>query len=267
MGHPFFYGSQAVDVGLPGAPRYAYAAPLTGADEDSVTGTDTASAIALIERLLVLGPQPCVAPDQAAALSAGQRDRILAALHERVFGPRVAATLQCGVCEQPFDVAFMLPALCEHVRATAAKGVRVLPDGSLEHEGLRFRLPNGLDELEVATLPPDEAGGALAARCLDPSTTAPFERLEQAMTAVDPLIDLTLPATCAECGAAQSMRFAIQGHFLGSLTNARRRLTEDVHALASAYGWSRAEILAMRSATRREHVDLLAIALRRRSSA
>jgi hypothetical protein len=264
MSQPFFHGAPGIAVGFAGAPRFAFLGALTGADEDSVTGTDTASAVALIDRLLLAGPPPCVAPGEAATLSAGQRDRILAALHERIFGPRIVATLRCRACGEQFDVAFMLPDLCAHVWSGATAEVQVQPDGFLQHAGLRFRLPDALDEHAIAALPSDAARTVLLQRCAGPGVG--FEALEQAMTLVDPLLDLDLPANCVECGAPQAMRFAIQRWFLGSVTAEHRRLVEEVHALAAAYGWSRTEILGLRCASRREHVELLAIAARRRAA-
>jgi hypothetical protein len=266
MPYPFFHGTQATDIGIAGAARFAFLAPLSGDDEDSVTGTDTASAVALIARLLIAGSPDAVAPRDVMQLTAGQRDRILAALQERVFGPRIVATLRCRACAEPFDIGFALSELRAHIAGVAAADARAEADGNITWRGLRFRLPTAEDEIAVAAMPAEAARAALLERCGAAGAVLAPEALEAAMAAVDPLLDRDLPARCAECGAEQTVRFAIQSYFLGGLIAERRRLAEEVHALASAYGWSRREILAMRRATRREHVDLLATATRRRSA-
>jgi hypothetical protein len=266
MSVPVFHGTKAIDVGIGPATRYAYLAPLTGADEDAVAGTDTGSAIALIERLLRAGPPPSVQPGEAATLSAGQRDRLLAELHLQAFGPRISATLRCAACGEDFDIGFALPELLAHVRRQATRDVAPSADGIMVHRDLRFRLPTGADELAVAGLTASEARARLLACCLvSPMPDAP-ERLELAMAEVDPVLDLDLPTRCAECGTEQSRQFSIQAYCLGSLLAERRRLVEEVHVLAAAYGWGRAEILSMRRTVRREHVALLGRVARRRSA-
>jgi hypothetical protein len=263
---PVFHGTKAVDVGIGRATRYAYLAPLTGADEEAVAGTDTGSAIALIERLLIAGPPPSVRPGDAAALSTGQRDRVLAELHLQTFGPRISATLRCGACGENFDIGFALPDLLVHVRTKATRDVAPSPDGIIAYRRLRFRLPTGVDEVAVAGLAAADARAALLARCLVSSMPDAPEGLEPVMAEVDPLLDLDLPVRCAECGAEQLQPFSMQAYCLGSLLAERRRLVEEVHTLAAAYGWARAEILAMRRTVRREHVELLGRIARRRSA-
>jgi hypothetical protein len=266
MSVPVFQGTKAVDVGIGRTTRYAYLAPLTGADEDAVSGTDTGSAIALIERLLRAGPPPSVQPGEVAALSAGQRDRVLAELHLQTFGPRISATLRCTSCGENFDVGFALPDLLAHVRSQAASDVALSPDGIIVHRDLRFRLPTGADELAVAGLTAPGARNMLLERCLVSAMLDEPERFELAMAEVDPLLDLDLPTRCAECGATQSRQFSMQAYCLGSLLAERGRLVEEVHILATAYGWGRAEILSMRRSVRREHVELLGRVARRRSA-
>src|SRR6185503_3111749 len=75
---------------------------LTGFDEQLVANTYTATAIRLIDRLLT----QVDSPPKASALTASDRDRLLAALYEYTFGPRIQSTTRCAGCNQPFDLDF-----------------------------------------------------------------------------------------------------------------------------------------------------------------
>ena len=75
--------------------RWALIRELKGTDEASVADTSTPSAIALIDRLLRPGPDPCLNRGETASLTAFDRDRVLAAVLKQILGPRVESTVSC----------------------------------------------------------------------------------------------------------------------------------------------------------------------------
>ncbi len=77
------------------------------------------------------------------------------------------------------------------------------------------------------------------------------------MAEVGPILDLDLEATCPECGARQAIHFDICAHLLGALASERLWLAHEVHTIASAYGWSLAEILGLPREDRRVYVRLI----------
>jgi hypothetical protein len=98
----------------------------------------------------------------------------------------------------------------------------------------------------------------LAAALVAPaSRPIPVEELDDLLSRVAPLLDLSLDASCPDCGHSQKIRFSVQSYLLASLVNERRRLVADVHRLAAAYGWSRQDILELPRAMRRQHVELI----------
>src|SRR5713101_2572726 len=84
---------------------------LCGEDEEAVDATDTAQAIALLDRLLVKTGGAALGPGEAHALTASDRDRLLAAIFQAEFGARIDCTLRCETCGEPFDIDFQLPNL------------------------------------------------------------------------------------------------------------------------------------------------------------
>ena len=120
---------------------WAYLRELRGIDEESVEGTETDVAIALLDRLLLPVVGAAVAPGGAGALCAADRDRLLAAIYLRAIGRRIAANARCAACAQPFDLDFDLADLVASLDQAAVIGWRTADGGFETPDGLRFRLP------------------------------------------------------------------------------------------------------------------------------
>lgn len=233
---------------------------IRGYDEDSVRGTDIMTAIRLIDRLLVDGPGTDVGPGSAAKLTAADRDRLLAAIYMRTYGPHIESTVRCDHCGDPFDLDFSLQELLGDLRDTAKTSVVEMgPDGVFKlPDGCRFRLPTGEDEYAVGHLPPAKAESELLARCVvEGDPTVEPEVVQAAMEEVGPVLDLDLDARCPECGEVQSVHFDIQFYLLSALKSERKQLAQEVHRLATAYGWSLPDILGLARSRRRTYVALI----------
>lgn len=74
----------------------------------------------------------------------------------------------------------------------------------------------------------------------------------------DPGAELTLEIACPECGAATPAELDIAAYLWTELDAWARDLLLDVHLLASAYGWSEPEILALSPLRRRYYLELCA---------
>jgi hypothetical protein len=232
---------------------WAYLRELRGSDEEAVDGTDTDVAIALLDRLLLSVPGAALGPGDAATLCAADRDRLLAAVHLRSIGSRIASSPTCGGCGARFDLEFDLATMVAELDAGAAPWRR--PDGTYETPGgLRFRLPTGADELAAAGSADAErriAEGCVLAGEADPATVG------GAMESVAPLVDVELAATCPACGREQPLRFDIQSYLLARLLSEHATRAREIHALAVAYRWGLDEILALPRARRATFLDFL----------
>ena len=62
---------------------------------------------------------------------------------------------------------------------------------------------------------------------------------------------------CASCGHRHEVAFDIASFFWGEIDAWASRTFLDVHALAKAYGWREAEILAMSPRRRQHYLDLV----------
>lgn len=234
---------------------------LTGRDEFSVLGTNTANAIDLLSGLIDTASTADAVRIGVIDLVAADRDRLLAAVYKRAFGDRIESTLTCKGCTQPFDIDFSLDSVITSINE--ANGVREwvrLSDGRFEApNGVSFRLPTGRDELDaIGKTTREEVESMLLRRCTDgrawPEGRVAFEEfLEQ----VAPLIDLELVASCPECHHVQKIQFDIQTYLLGALVAERRKLLSDINCIARAYSWSLDEILSLSRSDRRLLVELI----------
>lgn len=198
-------------------------------------------------------------------LPVGQRDRRLLALRERLFGRSMACVAPCPRCGARLELSldtrqFELP--------EASPGELVLdrPTGIR----IRFRVPIGTD-LVACAAEPDVAAASrgLLRRCVQEATlhgasveveALPenlVEALSQAMAEADPGADLQVQASCPACAHAFQNTFDIVSFLWTELQDWAIRVLGEVHALASAYGWTEREVLALSPWRRRLYLQMV----------
>lgn len=202
---------------------------------------------------------------QLAELSIGQSDERLLGLRERTFGPRLAAISSCPACGLPLEFEMKIADLRLSANSQTSEPIYL---ESRDYQ-LHFRLPNNVD---IASLDPEADNESnrrnLLRRCLLEAKQAgadvPADELPpEIMTAIsdrmaeaDPQADLQFALTCPACGHNWNATIDVPG-FVWSEVNARAvGLLNDVHALASAYGWREADILSMSAARRQIYLEL-----------
>lgn len=227
---------------------------LSGQDEESVTGTDTAQAIALLDRLLVTVRGAALGPGNAADLAAPDRDRLLAAVYAPAFGPRVECVVRCEDCGERLAVDFVLADLVASLPAADHVAALARREGAVLHfaDGRRVRLPCGRDELDLLAVAPEWRQTELLRRCVvEGDVRADDATVLAAMEAAGPLVDLDLDSTCPACGATRQVHFDLQFYLLSAILQETPLRTAEIHRLAATYGWGLGEILALARTRRR----------------
>lgn len=264
-----------LDPGLPGG-RWACLRAPRGHDEQALTReVGATAAVELIDRLLLDVPGTTVGPGCAWRLAVADRDRLLAAIYADSFGDRVESEVPCAACAEASQIDFSLAALVAQTTSEARVGLEQQisgPDAEGVYaldDGLRFRIPTSADQLAVLELAPDRRRVALLQRCIVAVDDAQarrtasdvsretLARVEAAMAAVGPVLDLDLPVSCHACGATRMVRFDIQRFLLAAFAHERRYFIREIHYLACAYGWSLGEILELPRDERRAFVRLV----------
>ncbi len=236
-------------VNLPHYGRRVRLMALRGCHEMALTGADTANAVELLADLVCDAEGDAI---EAAALTAGERDRLLGALWQKLFGDRIYSTVQCRECDEKFDVDFLLSDL---LGAVFGDGESTQP-GPYHRLGCSFRLPVGHDEMAVAGLDPGEALDELVDRCVIDGECDDAQQLVESFEQLSPVVDTQLSASCAECGHDQQIGFDLQDYVLTAIANERSQLLFEVHALARSYGWNLEEILELPRTDRKSLVRL-----------
>lgn len=217
--------------------------------------------------LLLEAAQPGIEPGSLANLSIGQRDRRLLLLREQLFGSRMECTLACPACGEALEFSCSVTDLCLEPALPHDQHLELIRGDT----AVRYRLPNS-DDLETALRDDPEENGqaAVLERCIQQVTEndrditgQPLPQELQAavlegMESADPQGNVELDMTCPSCAEQWQSPFDIVTYLWSELEAWGQRLLGDIHALASAYGWSEAEVLAVTPWRRRQYLERVA---------
>jgi hypothetical protein len=209
-----------------------------------------------LELLWAVYPQATIA--SLASLAIGRRDAELLALREQLFGSEMAGVAVCPQCGGRLDLT---------LSAREMLLARTEPEAeeSLCMDGyeLRFRLPNSEDLTAALQYQnAQQAERLMLSRCLvsilrdgaavecDELPQVIVEAVSGRMTEVDPLADVQVAVACPSCHHRWRGAFDIVSFLWSEIDSLAARLLRDVHTLATAYGWSETDILALSPARR-----------------
>jgi hypothetical protein len=206
---------------------------------------------------VVAAADPAREPALLERLSIGRRDGELLALREETFGRPIEAVVDCPACGEPLELSFDAAELDRGEEAVAESYTLTAAGAEV-----RFRLPTTADLVAIA----DEgdvgrAREALFERCvLDPPAAelpaAACDVVAERMAEVDPIGNVEIELACPACGNLGRAGFDVASFVCSELETAARRALEDVHVLASAYGWREEDILALSPERRRVYLEL-----------
>ncbi len=215
--------------------------------------------------LLLSAAQPDVSYEALAQLPIGQRDAQLLTLREWLFGAHWVSVATCPQCRERLQLTLKTPAL--HGLAGAGSDELSL---AIDHYSIRYRLPNSTDLLALASCDSVEAGRRLLlnrcvqnVQCDDVDQTieaVPADVLEvmtAQMAQADPQADMQIDLNCPTCRHRWQAAFDVMAFLWQEIDTWARRVLRDVHTLASAYGWSEADILSMSATRRQNYLDLI----------
>ncbi len=215
----------------------------------------------IVERALVLAAAGGADPASVADLALGRREELVLALLERSFGTTFPCAVTCPSCGEELELDLNV----DDVRAARPGGERRVEIDGFE---LGFRLITSRDLLAVRGTA--DARRGLLGRVLTTATRKGLtvsvdelpervlDALDAALAAQDPQADVRLDLDCASCGHEWASPFDVTTHLWAELDAYARRLLHDVHVLASAYGWSEDEVLAVSPARRQCYLELVA---------
>ena len=203
----------------------------------------------------------------------GSRDADLLTLRALLFGELAQVRLRCSGCAEDLEFALDIRQLLTGDGPAEDAGEPAEDMGepievALGEWIVRFRLPTAADLLAVGQSAPAEARSLLMERCVvtvardaQPASAADLpaevqEKLAEAMAQADPDADLRLDAPCPACGHHTSAIVDAASFLWAELDAWARGTLLEVHLLASTYGWTEPEVLALSPRRRRHYLEL-----------
>ncbi|MEU1515431.1 hypothetical protein ABZ490_25335 [Streptomyces sp. NPDC005811] len=206
--------------------------------------------------------RPGRAADDLLGVPVGTRDADLLGLRAALFGDVLSVRIGCPACGA--DLEFDVDATGLAAAAPAADP-EPLTDGDWT---VRFRLPTPADLLAVRDRAVADPRHGLAARLVIearqgdravPADGLPervVRLLAEAVAAADPAADISFAMTCPDCGGPVRAQLDIATYLWDELDSWARTTLADVHALASSYGWTESDVLALSPLRRRYYLEL-----------
>jgi len=208
---------------------------------------------------------PEASSEELAKLPIGKRDGIILTLHEQIFGPKLVCLTACPSCSERLEMTLNV----EDIQTKPSDHDAELKIGIDDIE-VKFRLPNSLDLIAIEdNQDMSRVRQILIERCIievcqnggkmpvDQLPVKIIEAIEEKMAEADPQANVPLDLTCPACGNKWRTAFDIVSFFWNEINAWAQRVLQEVHVLASAYGWSEEEILGMSSWRRQVYLDLV----------
>ena len=239
--------------------RFTLSRPFGRAAEDLELDFSANDRPALVTALLVA----CTAPSDADRwwqCPVGERTAaLLALLGESEGAETIALSLRCEAAGCGARLEIELPCAALAVPPPAGRTITLHRDAG---DAFSLRRPTGEDLRAWRALRPASREQALLAmltslRIAGEPRPDDAARAAEALADADPLVDFSVVCVCPTCGHEAEHEIDLEGLALQRLAGRQRALLHEVHTLASHYGWTESEILAVAPARRARYFDLI----------
>jgi hypothetical protein len=203
-------------------------------------------------------------PERLAELPVGRRDCELLSLRRALFGPQLESLTPCPSCGEQLELTVNVDELTVAADADPAETYTATADGC----NVSFRLPTTADLLSVhggdlaaarllllerCVVAAEAAGEGVAPADLPDAVVATVsERMREA----DPQAEIELDLHCPGCAHRWREPLDIGSFLWAELDVWARRLLQDVAVLATAYGWTESDVVALSPMRRQAYLEL-----------
>ena len=243
-----------------------------------------------LDLLTVANPEHTMT--QLAELSIGCRDGLLLTLREWIFGSQIQSVATCPQCSDRLELSFEIsdirvPVVAEEKHQASLLSRWFDRQQPLTHRSgvvkfadyeVQFQLPNSLDLAACLDRIPALNAGTdnvtspqriLLERCLlaahhrgqkqsiDRLPPEVINAVLAQMAADDPQANVQLNLTCPSCSHQWRSHFDIVSFFWTEIQAWAIRTLREINTIASTYGWTEAEILAMNPYRRYLYLEMI----------
>jgi hypothetical protein len=223
--------------------------------------------------LLLALALPSFSHAHLSSLTIGERNRQLLLLRQKTLGDSAQCFAQCSHCGEKLEFTLDLPAILSTVAQEPGEPEEHAEDihtVNVNTFTVSFRIPTSVDLASIIDCGDEQEGRhLLLERCVIqavqedkpvPVENLPLNVLQALSEAViehDTLTEIELALTCPACQQHWTTLFDIVSFFWTELDALAKRLLRDVHTIASAYGWSESDILALSAVRRQYYLELI----------
>jgi hypothetical protein len=190
----------------------------------------------------------------------GRRNQALAELHRDCFGPELQGWTECDRCGEKLEFVLECRSLIERQRESRSEPVEV--------KGQMFRVPTSRDLARIAgERNAEKAALRLMEFChitngeddaaAQSWSSEELEELGEKMIEADPLAETMLSFECPSCKSTRAQALDLPEFLWAEVEAAAKRLLEEIHNLASAYGWSEDAILSLSNSRRALYLQMV----------
>jgi hypothetical protein len=209
-----------------------------------------------LDRALLLHAMAAPAEDATtlADRPLGVRNAALLRLHDALAGDELQSSVDCPECHERLEFTLSAAAMCPNAASPPSQVtvgdvlVRVPTTRDLASLAGETDLNHAADLLLKRLVPAAPAGE----RGPDPPH---LDAVMRALDEADPCADLTVALTCPACAHAWDAALDIAAFVWEEIDVRARRVLDEVHVLAQAYGWTETEILRLSDARRSAYID------------
>ncbi|MGH4024803.1 MAG: hypothetical protein ACRDRV_09480 [Pseudonocardiaceae bacterium] len=196
---------------------------------------------------------------EVATVDVGSREVLLARLLESAIGGLGWAQACCAACGEQLDVPVDVAAIARSPVHEVGEVMQTVVDES----AVSFRLPTTADLRTLRDADPAQARRLLLTRCLQGEgieATAVSDKVadavDAAMEQASPCGAIEIVVACPGCGTVTPSALDVSVLLWAEVEARAVALLHDVHALATAYGWTEADVLALSPQRRAAYLNL-----------
>jgi hypothetical protein len=204
--------------------------------------------------------------ENLAIVPLGALNALLIRVRAWLFGPTFNCLANCPECNSLVETSLSVTDLLSH-QTESPQNLPSVYSLTIKQQTLEFRLPTASDLL-AATQGECRSIERLAARlvCGRKATEAAdvdykldddvIAAIEKHVLELDPLSQIRVGLTCPNCRRGWSEVLQVISFLWAEIDTLMKRLLADVARLASRFGWSEREILALAPERRRSYLEL-----------
>ena len=193
----------------------------------------------------------------------GRRNQALVRVRCACFGARLEGWTACAACGEKLELDLNTRELDGRSPELEGEVEGHGTPASVVVGGRKFRVPTSRD-LALALSAGNARLGALRVAescCLEGGAAewleGELEEIGETMAEADPMAEILLEMRCPECGHEGASTLDILAFVWAEIEARVKRLLAEVHDLATAYGWTEGEILALSERRRSSYLAMV----------